>query len=309
MSSNDTAIASAPITVDAVQRRSAGVLLGAVAVAAFSLSLPATRAAVSGGIDPRLVAFGRAAIAGVLATGYLLAVRAPWPDRGTWRRLAVVALGVVFGFPLLTSLALQTEGAAHGGVVIAVLPAATAVVAVLRAKERPSVVFWLASAAGTGCVLAFAVLTGSVTGGAGLSAADLMLLGGVVLCAVGYAEGGVLARTLGGARTICWALVLSLPVNLVLSAAVLGASGWPAATPGAWLGLGYVSVISMYLGFFAWYAGLARGGVARIGQIQLAQPVLTLAAAAVLLDEAITATTVIAALAVLLCVAATQRAR
>ncbi|HEY0638181.1 MAG TPA: DMT family transporter [Pseudonocardiaceae bacterium] len=285
-------------------------MLGSVAVAAFSLSLPATRAAVAGGIPPLLVAFGRAAIAGLLATGYLLAVRAPRPDRATWRRLAVVAAGVVFGFPVLTSLALESEGAAHGGVVIAVLPAATAVLAVLRGRERPSVAFWLASAAGSACVLAFAVTSGSLGSWSGLSRADVMLLLAVVLCAAGYAEGGLLARTLGGARTISWALVLALPLNLVFSALVLaGHGGVPAAGPAAWLGFGYVSLVAMYLGFFAWYAALAHGGVARVGQVQLAQPVLTLVAAALLLDEHVGVTTALAALAVLACVAITQRVR
>src|SRR5690242_9913723 len=173
--------------------------LGGLGVLAFSLSLPATRVAVQQ-LDPWFVAFGRAVGAAALAGVYLGLTAAPRPTRGQWWRLSVVALGVVVGFPLFTSLALTTQTSAHGAVVVTVLPAMTAVFAVLRAGERPPPVFWLAGAGGVAAVLTFLVATGAVRGG--LTAADLYLVAAVVLCGLGYAEGGALARTLGGARTI-----------------------------------------------------------------------------------------------------------
>lgn len=280
-----------------------GLLLGALGVLAFSFSLPATRLAVAD-LDPLFVAFGRAVVAGVLAIAVLLATRAPRPTPAQTRTLALVALGVVAGFPALTSLALQDLPASHGSVVVGMLPASTAVAAVLFAHERPSRAFWLASAAGLVAVVGFALSQG----GGELHAGDLELLGAMVLCAVGYAQGGRLSRELGGARTICWALVLSLPVTVAITVATLAAHGAHGDTS-AWLGFSYVSLISMFLGFFAWYAGLARGGVAKIGQVQLAQPVLGLLWAGLILGETIDATTMVAAVAVLACVVATQRTR
>ena len=272
-------------------------------IVGFSFSLPATRLAVAD-FDPWLVAFGRATVAAGLAALYLLATRAPRPTRGQARSLAIVAAGVIVGFPLLTSLALEVQTAAHGAVVIAILPAATAVAAVRRAHEHPSRAFWLAACAGLVAVLAF-VLTQGV---AGLQAGDAFLLGAVVLCAIGYAEGGALSRTLGGPATICWALVLSAPLTASVTGVAIAGGGLHAGAT-AWLGFAYVAVVSMFLGFFAWYAGLARGGVARIGQVQLAQPVLTLGWSAALLGEHVGPATLLTALAVLACVAATQRAR
>ena len=283
-----------------------GLLLGGLGILGFSFSLPATRLAVAG-LDPWFVAFGRATVAGLLALAYLRAVRAPRPSRAQGRSLAIVALGVVVGFPLCTSLALQSETAAHGAVVIAILPAATAVAAVARAGERPSRSFWLAGGAGLLAELVFVALASGGSVG-GLRGADALLLGAVWLCGLGYAEGGAVSRELGGARTICWALVLSLPATTAVSAVAAATSGVHAG-PTAWLGFAYISVVSMFLGFFAWYAGLARGGVARIGQVQLAQPVLTLGWSALILGESVGPWTLLTALAVLASVAATQRAR
>jgi len=280
-----------------------GVVLGALGVLGFSFSLPATRLAVAD-LDPWFVAFGRAVVAGALAAAALAAIRAPRPTRDQVRRLGLVALGVVLGFPALTSLALVTQTSSHGAVVIGFLPAATAVFAVLRAGERPTAAFWAASGAGLAAVVAFAATQGA----AGLERGDLLLLGAVVLCGLGYAEGGALARELGGWRTICWALVLSLPLTVPV-ALVAGAAEPLVAAPSAWLGFAYVALVSMFLGFFAWYAGLARAGVARTSQLQLAQPVLTLGWAAALLGEAVGMATLAAALAVLASVAATQRTR
>ena len=283
--------------------RTAGLVLGCLGILAFSFSFPATKLALDG-FDPWLVAFGRAAIAGLLATAYLAAVKAPTPAGVQWRRLVIVAGGVIVGFPLLTSLALVSSDSAHGAVVIAVLPAATALAAVARAGERPGPAFWLAAAAGLGVVLAFVLHEAS----GALTAADAFLLLGTACCALGYAEGGALSRELGGARTISWALVLSLPLTIPVTL-VTAATTPVDAHPTAVLGLAYVAAISMFLGFFAWYAGLARGGVARVGQVQLTQPLLTVVWSALVLGETLTPVMVVAGLGVLASVAATQRAR
>jgi drug/metabolite transporter (DMT)-like permease len=281
------------------------VALGALGVLAFSLSLPATRVAVQE-LDPWFVAFARAVGAALLAAAYLRGTGAPWPAAAQRRRLVIVAGGVVVGFPLFTSLALTSETAAHGAVVIAVLPAMTAVFAVLRAGERPPPLFWVASGTGLVAVLVFLAAGGGL--GNSWSGADLLLVLAVVVCGLAYAEGGALARDLGGARTICWALLLALPVTVpvMLVTAVLHP---PHAGPAAWAGFGYLTTISMFLGFFAWYAGLARGGIARVGQIQLAQPVMTLSWSALLLGETVTVASLGAAAVVLTCVVLTQRSR
>jgi drug/metabolite transporter (DMT)-like permease len=277
--------------------------LGFLGVLAFSFTLPATRVAV-GELDPTFVGIGREAVAAVPAALILLATRAPLPTRSQLGRLALVSLGVVFGWPLFSALALQDLTSAHSAVIVGVLPAATAVAAVLRAGERPSRGFWLASLAGLVAVLAFAASQGAglPTGG------DLLILVAVALGAIGYAEGGALARELGGWRVICWAVALSAPLTVPIG--VVAALGSDLSAGGdAWLGFAYVAAISALLGFFPWYAGLARGGVAQIGQIQLVQPLLTLVWSAALLDEAVGAATLIASIAVLASVVATQRTR
>jgi drug/metabolite transporter (DMT)-like permease len=278
------------------------VVLGLLGVLGFSFTLPATRVAVDG-LDPAFVGLGRAAVAAVPAAALLAVWRERLPDRVTLARLALVALGVVFGFPLLSALALRELTAAHSAVIVGLIPAATAVAAVARAGERPSGGFWLASAAGLGAVLAFAA-----SQGAGISGADLLVLGAVALAAIGYAEGGALARDMGGGRVICWALVLSFPVTLAVGVVAAMAAGVDAPAD-AWLGFAYVSLVSMLLAFFAWYAALARGGVAKIGQVQLVQPLLTLGWSAALLGEHVGPGTLAAALAVVASVVATQRAR
>jgi drug/metabolite transporter (DMT)-like permease len=275
--------------------------LGLLGVLAFSFTLPATRVAVEE-LDPTVVGIGREALAAVPAALLLMLMRGPRPDRSQLARLGLVALGVVFGFPLFTALALRELSSAHSAVVVGLLPAATAVAAVVRAGERPSRRFWLASGAGLVAVLGFAASQGAGL----LSGGDVLILAAVALGAIGYAEGGVLARELGGWRVICWALVLSAPITLPV-ALVAAASSDLHASSDAWLGFAYVTAVSAFLGFFAWYAGLARGGVAKIGQVQLVQPLLTLAWSAALLGEHVSAITLFAAVLVVLCVVGTQR--
>lgn len=284
-------------------RTTEGLWLGVLAVTAFSLSLPATRAAVPE-LGGTVVGLGRAVVAAVLAAGLLAVRRERLPERRHWPRLALVALGVVVGFPLLSALALRDMSATHGAVLVGLLPGATAVAAVLRARERPSMAFWMASAAGLVCVLLFATAQGAGR----LTAGDGLVLLAVAAAALGYAEGGALARELGGWRVICWALVLALPLLVPVVALSVGAQV-PEASPRAWLGFGYVSLVSMFLGFFAWYRAMELGGVARVGQLQLLQPLLTLCWSALLLGENVSQGALGTALLVVLCVLAGVRSR
>lgn len=288
---------------DEARRARRGWVNGAVGVAIFSVTLPATRIAVTA-IDPSVVGLGRAVVAGLCAIVYLAATRAAWP-RGQWRRLGLVAACVVFGFPLLTSFAMQRLPAAHGAIVIGLLPLSTAIFAVVFAHERPSRAFWLSAALGSGIVVAYAVIEGGGT----MHTADLLLLGAVVCAGIGYAEGGRLSKSLGGPQVIAWSLVLSLPV-LVPATAWLVAAAPPRTVPltaEAIAAFAYLSVGSMFVGFFFWYRGLAIGGVARVGQLQLLQPFLSVAVAALLLHEAVGLRTLLFASAVVACVAAGRR--
>jgi drug/metabolite transporter (DMT)-like permease len=242
-------------------------------------------------------------VAAALAAALLAIRREPLPARRDVPHFAIVALGVVVGFPLLSALALRNLSSAHTSVVVGLLPAATAVWAVARAGERPPRAFWLAVIAGVVAVLVFAAAQGVD----GIAGADLLLLAAVALGGLGYAEGGALARHYGGWQVICWALLIAAPFLVVPVA--LSTRGGLHAGADAWFGFFYVAVISMFVAFFAWYHGLALGGVARIGQVQLAQPVLTLVWSALLLNEQVTAAMVVAAFAVLACVVATQRTR
>jgi drug/metabolite transporter (DMT)-like permease len=284
-------------------RLAGGVILGLLGILGFSFSFPATKLA-NAGLDAWLVAFGRAAVAAALAVVYLRLFPGPRPSRPQWARLAIVAAGAVIGFPVLSGLALVTAGSAHGAVVIALLPAATALAAVARAGERPGLAFWAAATAGMAVVVVFSVTQSR----GGLAASDLLLLAAVAAAAFGYAEGGALARDLGGARTIAWALVLSAPLTVPVTAVLAATTGLDASAS-AWAGFAYVAAVSMFLGFVAWYAGLARGGVAKIGQLQLGQPILTLLWSAAVLGEHVGPGTLLAAVLVLACVVATQRAR
>jgi drug/metabolite transporter (DMT)-like permease len=264
-------------------------------VAIFSLTIPFTRMAVAE-LDPLFVALGRALGASLLAAAWLAWKRVALPPRGALWPLTLVAAGCIVGFPLLTSIALRTLPASHGAVLVGVLPLATALYAALRGDERPSKGFWCMALLGSALVAGFAL----AQGGGSLHLADLLVFGAVAAAAVGYAEGGRLSRTMGGQEVICWALVLSSPaVTLLLL--WLGPEFGTLAGVGAhaWTAFGYVTVFSMFIGFFFWYRGLALGGVARVGQVQLVQPFLSLVGAAVLLGEALTLANCLFALAVI----------
>jgi drug/metabolite transporter (DMT)-like permease len=310
VSTESNVIRRAPIAEPAAEaprspaRRSElrGLALATLGVAIFSFSLPATRLAVAD-LDPMFVSFGRAAVAAVLAAIVLRALRAPRPRGAQWRSLAIVSFGVVAAFPLFTALALREVDATHGAVVIALLPAWTAVFAVLRAGESPSPGFWLAAGFGLVAVLAFIASRGL----GAIELADLELLGATVLCSLAYAEGGALSRTLGGPQTICWALLLAVPLSVPVAIAFAPTDGGIGTD--AWLGFAYVSLFSMFLGFFAWYAGLSQGGVAKAGQTQLLQTPLTLALSALVLGEHVPALAIVCTVAVLASIVGTQRAR
>ena len=283
----DSASRTPPAPSPSDRRR--GLLLGLLGVLAFSGTLPATRLAVAH-LDPVFVGLGRALVAAVLAAAVLLATRSPWPARSAWPRLALVAAGVVVGWPVLSAFAMRHVPAAHGAVVSGLLPLATALAGAWLAHERPSRRFWICALFGSAVVVAFALWEG----GGAPQLADLLLVGAVAAAAIGYAEGARLARTMGGWQVICWVLVLSAPFLVVPTVLASDARMLDAPWP-AWAGFAYVAAISMFLGFFAWYRGLALGGIAAVGQTQLLQPFFTIFASAWLLGEAVGTATFVAA--------------
>ncbi|WLH54496.1 DMT family transporter [Pseudomonas tolaasii] len=278
-----------------------GWINGFIGVVIFSGSLPATRLAVME-FDPVFLTMIRAAIAAVLGLGLLGLFKAKRPVRNQWASLVIVALGVVIGFPLLTALALQYVSSAHSIVFVGLLPLATALFGVLRGGERPRPVFWLFSILGSALVMGYAFAQG-------LSAApvgDVLMLLAILVCGLGYAEGAQLSRSLGGWQVICWALVVSLPVVAPLSVMLAPSSVAGISLP-AWLSLGYVALFSMLIGFVFWYRGLAQGGIAAVGQLQLLQPFFGLALAAGLLHEQVSLGMLLVTVAVIGCVAGAKK--
>ncbi len=281
--------------------RLAGLVNGMVGVIIFSGSLPATRLAVTG-FDPFFLTMARGTIAGILGMILLLAFKERRPSVADLVSLGVIALGVVVGFPLLTAIALQHVTSAHSIVFIGLLPLATAIFGVMRGGEQPKPVFWVFSALGSVMVGGFALSQGLTASPLG----DGLMLAAVIACGLGYAEGARLSKRLGGWQVICWALTLSLPV---MAAGMM--LTWPqnlAEIPApAWAGLIYVSLFSMLIGFIFWYRGLAQGGTASVGQLQLLQPFFGLALAATLLGETVTPLMLVATIGVIGCVAAARR--
>ncbi len=281
-----------------------GMLLGLIGVAIFGLTFPATRLAVAD-LPPVFVALGRAVAAAMLAGAWLLWKRLPFPPRAALLPLAGVAGGCIIGFPWLTSIALQTLPASHGAVLVGILPLATAAFSALRGNEKPSPGFWVMAILGSALVIGFALHQS----GGSFHRADVLMFAAVVLAAIGYTEGARLSQTMGGQQVISWALVLSAPLLaplLVLlswdHAAALAQAGWK-----AWLGFGYVAAFSMYIGFFFWYGGMARGGIARVGQVQLVQPFITLTGAWLILGEPLGPSNFVFAAAVIGVVAAGRK--
>ncbi|WP_321927264.1 DMT family transporter [Paraburkholderia guartelaensis] len=278
-----------------------GWLCGLAGILIFSGSLPATRLAVLG-FAPVFLTSVRATIAGMISVLLLLALRAARPARAEVWPLVIVALGVVVGFPLLTALALQHVSSAHAIVFVGLLPLATAVFGVLRAGERPQPAFWIFSAAGSAAVVAFALRHGIDASPLG----DALMLGAIIVCGLGYAEGARLSRRLGGWQVICWALVISLPVMAPLAWWLRPAS-FAAVGAASWWGLAYVSLFSMLIGFVFWYRGLALGGIAGVGQLQLLQPFFGFVLAALLLHESVPPAMIAVTAVVIACVAGARR--
>ncbi|MBY8973394.1 DMT family transporter [Pseudomonas sp. P867] len=278
-----------------------GWINGFIGVVIFSGSLPATRLAVME-FDPVFLTMIRATLAALLGGCLLWLFKQKRPTRQQWAPLVIVVLGVVIGFPLLTALALQYVTSAHSIVFIGLLPLATAVFGVLRGGERPKPVFWLFSILGSLLVMGYAFAQGLSAAPAG----DLLMLLAVLVCGLGYAEGAKLSRSLGGWQVICWALVVSLPLvaplSLLLAPSTLSGISLP-----AWLSLGYVALFSMLIGFVFWYRGLAQGGIAAVGQLQLLQPFFGLALAAGLLHEQVSLGMVLVTVAVIGCVAGAKK--
>ncbi|WP_288500581.1 DMT family transporter [uncultured Erwinia sp.] len=284
-----------------MEQTKAGWWSGLAGVVIFSGSLPATRVAVTD-FSPLFLTSARAVIAALLAAGLLLLLRQRRPQRGDIIPLLIIAAGVVVGFPLLTALALRHITAAHSLVFIGLLPLSTAVFGVLRGGERPRPAFWLFSLLGAATVAGFAIACG--TGGS--FSGDSLMIAAIVLCGLGYAEGAGLSRRLGGWQVISWALLLSLPLMLLIGLFTLPTS-WHSISAPAWLGLGYVSLFSMLIGFIFWYRGLALGGIAGVGQLQLLQPFFGLVFTALFLHEAIALSMVVCAGVIILCVAGAKR--
>ena len=284
-------------------RERLGLLLGFIGMVIFGGTLPATRIAVAE-IDPIALTALRTAIAGVCSLALLLVLRRPLPPRALWRQLVVAMLCVAVFFPLLMSMGMQRVDASHGGVVLGVLPIATALVAVAITHERPRLLFWIASITGAALVIAFSLRQG----GGAFSTGDLLLFAAVVVSAIGYAFSGRLTSQMPGWEVISWVLVIALPLSIPAAALTMPHDiGHIALKP--WLGLLYVALFSQWIGFFAWNAGLAMGGIARVSQVQLLQPFVTFALAAFFNDETITLQILLFAAAVVATVAISTRTR
>lgn len=281
--------------------RARGWINGFIGVVIFSGSLPATKMAVLE-LSPLFLTVARAAFAGLLALSVLLIFKEKRPIKAQIFPLAIVALGVVIGFPLLSALALQYITSAHSIVFLGILPLATAAFGVIRGGERPRPIFWFFSISGSLLVMGYALaqdLSASPIG-------DILMLLAIILCALGYAEGAKLSKTLGGWQVISWALVLALPIMIPLLFLQLPSS-FTSVSTAAWIGLAYVSLFSMFIGFIFWYQGLAQGGIAAVGQLQLLQPFFGLALAATLLHEHVSIGMIGITLGVIFCVAATKK--
>ncbi|MFJ7178915.1 DMT family transporter [Streptomyces massasporeus] len=305
MRAQSSAIATSSIAVAASEpeRPGFGTLQAALGVVAFSLTFPATAWGLEGFGPWSLVAV-RSVLAAVIAGACLLALRVPLPARRHWAGLAVVGAGVVLGFPLLTTLALETSTTAHAAVVVGLLPLTTALFSALRVGTRPSRTFWVAALAGAAAVLAFTV---QQSGGA-LTTADLYLFAALLVCAAGYTEGGRLARIMPGWQVIGWALVLCLPLTVPVAALALVHEPVH-LTAHSVTGLLWVAAGSQFVGLVVWYRGMAAIGIPKASQLQLAQPLLTLVWSVLLLGEHLTVAAPLTAAAVLVCIAVTQRSR
>ncbi len=278
-----------------------GILFGMLAITLFGFSLPLLRIIVPY-LNPVFVGFGRAVMAGILAIPILIISKQSWPNKSQLKKLLLIAMGVVIGFPVFSSLAMVYLPASHGGVVLALLPLCTAVMGTLFSRERPSWGFWLSCLVGTVLVLLFSLMSG----GGSFHIADLALLVAILLAALGYAVGGNLAREMGGWQVICWAVVVALPLAIVPTYLLLP-SELTTLPLHIWLSFILLTVNSQLIGFIFWYKGLALGGVTRVSQCQLLQPFVTITLSAFLLGESVNTMTFIFAALVVATVAVNKR--
>jgi drug/metabolite transporter (DMT)-like permease len=272
-----------------------GMLIGFIGVAIFSLTLPFTRIAVQE-MTPFYVSFGRGIIAGVCGALLLLLTKSPLPTRSQFKKLLITALGVVYGFPIFTSLAMKTLPSAHSGIVLGILPLAMSAMGAIRFRERPSFAYWVTAICGTLLVLVY-----SMVDGGGLALGDIWLLLAIVTAAIGYSEGGKLAEEMGAIKVISWAMAMTLPINIPATYLFANTALTDLST-NVFISFLYIGLFSAFIGFFFWYRGIALGGVARVGQVQLLQPFLTLIGAYLLLGEPITLLNMVFAIAVLVVV-------
>jgi len=265
-----------------VNKETKGMLIGFIGILIFSLTLPVSKIAVLS-FSPYFIAFGRAALAGIVALAYLIYKKEALPSKIDFGKFIVISLGVVFGFPIFTTVAMTQGSSSHGAVILGMMPLATTVIGVIRFKERPSLGFWLVSLLGAALVVIYALLKNA---GSFTYIDGLLVLGGICAC-IGYVEGGELSRKMNPRAVISWALVISLPLNIVLSYLTFNSEYFEAGTI-PWISFIYLSLFPMFIGFFFWYEGLAIGGIARVSQVQLIQPFCTLFAASILLGDSIT---------------------
>jgi len=265
-----------------VNKETKGMLIGFIGILIFSLTLPVSKIAVLS-FSPYFIAFGRAALAGTVALAYLIYKKEALPSKIDFGKFIVISLGVVFGFPIFTTVAMTQGSSSHGAVILGMMPLATTVIGVIRFKERPSLGFWLVSLLGAALVVIYALLKND---GSFTYIDGLLVLGGICAC-IGYVEGGELSRKMNPRAVISWALVISLPLNIVLSYLTFNSDYLEAGTI-PWISFVYLSLFPMFIGFFFWYEGLAIGGIARVSQVQLIQPFCTLFAASILLGDLIT---------------------
>jgi drug/metabolite transporter (DMT)-like permease len=280
-----------------MNNESKGMLFGLLGTAIFSLTLPATRF-ITPYLDPIFIGLGRASVAAIMAALILLIFKQARPNKQQLKGLAITSLGVVIGFPVLTSWAMETVHASHAGVVIAILPLLTALISAVISGERPSMRFWLVSVVGAVIVISYSLLHGNLS----FQSGDLLLLAGSLLGALGYAVGGKLSQQLGGWQVICWVLVISFPF-IIIPTLLTKPDDLAAIPTNVWLSFTYLALMSQLFGFFFWYKGLAIGGIARVSQVQLSQSFLTIIASIILLGEHFDLTTVIFAIAIVLVIA------
>lgn len=275
-----------------MNKETKGMLIGFVGILIFSLTLPVTKIAILS-FDPYFIAFGRATLAGALALAYLVILKEPMLAKADIGKLVVIALGVVFGFPILTTVAMAYGSSSHGAVILGMMPLASTVIGAIRFGERPSIGFWMVSILGAALVVTYALLKSS---GSFTLVDVLLVLGGICAC-IGYVEGGELSKKMNPRAVISWALVISLPANIVFSYLTFDSAYLNVGTF-AWSIFVYLSLFPMFLGFFFWYEGLAIGGIARVSQVQLIQPFCTLIVASILLGDSLTLTNVVFAVLV-----------